>query len=132
MRLLVAADFSPQTEPVLGVATDLAHAMQAQVTILCVASGNSAAGDGAEEARLAREAAEAMREAGIEAHAVIGEGQPAKAIVREADRIDADMVVVGSHGFGAVFRMILGSVSSAVLKKCRRPVMIVPADRSKG
>jgi nucleotide-binding universal stress UspA family protein len=42
------------------------------------------------------------------------------------------MVIVGSHGFGAVFRMILGSVSAEVLKKCRRPVMIVPADRSQG
>lgn len=135
MRLLVAADFSPQTENVLGVARDLARAMQAAVTVLHVVSSRAARSgdaDTTEEYRLMREAAEAMREAGIEAEGIVGEGQPARVIVTEADRIDADMVVVGSHGFGAVFRMILGSVSSAVLKKCRRPVMIVPADRSKG
>ena len=135
MRLLVATDFSPQTERVLGVARDLARAMEAAVTVLHVVSPRAArSGDAetADEYRLTREAAAAMREAGIEAEGVVGEGQPARVIVTEADRIDADMVVVGSHGFGAVFRMILGSVSSAVLKKCRRPVMIVPADRSKG
>jgi nucleotide-binding universal stress UspA family protein len=135
MRLLVAADFSPQAEKVLGVARDLAEAMQAAVTVLHVVSPRAARSgdpDTREEYRLTREAAEAMRESGIDAQGVVGEGQPARVIVTEADRIDADMVIVGSHGFGAVFRMILGSVSSEVLKKCRRPVMIVPADRSQG
>ncbi len=134
MRLLVATDFSPQTDEVLGVARRLARAMQASVTILHVVSPRAARSgdaDTTEEYRLTREAAAALREAGIEAEGVVGEGQPAATIVGEADRVDADLVVVGSHGFGAVFRMILGSVSSAVLKKCRRPVMIIPADRSR-
>ena len=88
--------------------------------------------DAAEQVRLAGEAAQAMRESGTDAEAIVRQGQPARAIVEEADRIGADLVIVGSHGLGAVFRMILGSVSSTVLKKCRRPVMIVPADRTAG
>jgi nucleotide-binding universal stress UspA family protein len=56
-------------------------------------------------------------------------GPPSKAIVGEAARLDADLIILGSHGFGAVFKMLLGSVSSAVLRKSGRPVLIVPADR---
>lgn len=42
------------------------------------------------------------------------EGHPASMIVDEAKRWGADLVVVGSHGYGAVRRLLLGSVSHTV------------------
>ena len=54
------------------------------------------------------------------------EGPPARAIVAAADARDADEIVVGSRGFGAV-RGVLGSVSHAVLHEADRPVVVVPA-----
>ena len=44
-----------------------------------------------------------------------------------ADRTDADVIVVGSRGLGAVKRAILGSVSTRVVGEARRPVLVVPA-----
>ncbi|WP_322861240.1 universal stress protein [Mycobacterium europaeum] len=41
---------------------------------------------------------------------------------------EADMVVVGSHGLGAVHRMLLGSVSSGLLHQARCPVAVVHSD----
>lgn len=51
---------------------------------------------------------------------------PAEAILRVADEVDADAIVVGSHGYGRV-SSLLGSVSQAVLHGSKRPVTIIPA-----
>lgn len=55
------------------------------------------------------------------------EGPPARAIVAAADARDADEIVLGSRGFGAL-RGALGSVSHAVLHEADRPVVVIPAD----
>jgi nucleotide-binding universal stress UspA family protein len=43
------------------------------------------------------------------------EGSPKKVIVEEAERWGADLIVLGSHGYGAVKRFLLGSVAHAVV-----------------
>ena len=52
-------------------------------------------------------------------------GEPAKKIVELADSIQADLIVVGSHGHGAISSALLGSVSRGVLHRAKRPVLIV-------
>ena len=42
------------------------------------------------------------------------DGNPAEALLEEAERWNADLIVVGSHGYGPVKRRVLGSVSQAV------------------
>jgi nucleotide-binding universal stress UspA family protein len=51
---------------------------------------------------------------GLTVTSTILEGNPAEAILGEAERFGADLVVVGSHGYGPVKRRVLGSVSQAV------------------
>ena len=45
----------------------------------------------------------------------VAEGIPKDAIVEEARDWDADLIVVGSHGYGRLKRMVLGSVAGAVV-----------------
>src|SRR5262249_13006929 len=52
-------------------------------------------------------------------------GDAAWEIVAAADELDADLIVLGSRGLGTVSGVFLGSVSHAVLKHTRRPVLVV-------
>ena len=71
------------------------------------------------------EAYEIAEERGIEARTKLLAGDAAKQIVAYADEVYADLVIVGSRGLGMVSGVLLGSVSRAVLRDAKRPVLIV-------
>ena len=71
------------------------------------------------------EAVELAARRGIETKTELLVGNPADEIVAFADTIDADLIVVGSRGHGAIASVLLGSVSRAVLHESRRPVLVV-------
>jgi nucleotide-binding universal stress UspA family protein len=56
------------------------------------------------------------------------QGTPAQAIMKEADGEDAELIVVGSRGRGALRSAILGSVSRTLAEEASRPVVIVPGE----
>ena len=56
---------------------------------------------------------------------VVIEGSPKSVILKEAETFGADLIVVGSHGSGAVERFLLGSVSHAVSLHAKCSVEIV-------
>src|SRR5258708_14160310 len=87
--------------------------------------------------RTARESAQAivdlavakLRDALDKSVNVTGEilaGPPREAILDEADRWKADLIVMGSHGYGAWQRFLLGSVSQAVVAHAKCSVEVVP------
>ncbi len=53
------------------------------------------------------------------------EGDPASEILRFADEIGADLIVMGSHGRTGVLRVLMGGVSRKVLDRAKCPVLIV-------
>jgi nucleotide-binding universal stress UspA family protein len=58
-------------------------------------------------------------------------GSPAENIAQLAADLDADLVVVGSHGHRGLQRLFLGSVAERTSRLCRCPVWIVrPKDHS--
>jgi nucleotide-binding universal stress UspA family protein len=50
---------------------------------------------------------------------------PQSAILEEAERWKADLIVVGSHGYGTWHRLVLGSVSQAVVLHAKCSVEVV-------
>ena len=52
-------------------------------------------------------------------------GAPAPSIIHEAEEWGADLIVVGSHGYGFWERMFLGSVSNAVVHHAPCSVLVV-------
>jgi len=56
---------------------------------------------------------------------IVIQGSPKSSILEEAEKFGADLIVVGSHGYGAVERFLLGSVSQAVALHAECSVEIV-------
>ena len=63
------------------------------------------------------------RDTGVEADAVVCEGQAAEVLLEEAT--GADMLVVGSRGHGGFAGLLLGSVSAQLAHHARCPLVIV-------
>jgi nucleotide-binding universal stress UspA family protein len=136
--ILIATDGSPAALRALEVGLELAEEHEAQVTFVHVAQatdvlpGFAPAGPVSvpheidEADRQALDDALALAEArGIQARTRLLVGNAGKQIVAYADEIDADVIVVGSRGLGAVGRAVLGSVSNKVLHDAKRPVLVV-------
>ena len=79
-----------------------------------------------EEHRTIQALADELRERDVETTALLIQGPTVEAILQEAEKLSADLIVLGSHGHGAIYRSLLGSVSEGVLHRARVPVAIVP------
>jgi nucleotide-binding universal stress UspA family protein len=66
---------------------------------------------------------------GLRVTPILREGHPKEVILDEAERWGADLIVVGSHGYGAIRRFFLGSVSLAVATNAPCSVEIVRIPR---
>jgi nucleotide-binding universal stress UspA family protein len=57
-------------------------------------------------------------------------GAVAEEILNQADELNADLIVMGTHGHGAMYNLLVGSATKGVLKHSTRPVLLVPAPKS--
>jgi nucleotide-binding universal stress UspA family protein len=56
-------------------------------------------------------------------------GAVVEEILNEADVANADLIVMGTHGHGAMYNLLVGGVTKGVLKRSTRPVLLVPGPR---
>ena len=141
-HLLVPVDFSDVTPRVLEQALQLARAFGARVTLLHVAPPDPAfvgyvagpdsvrdqvAQDLREEHRRLGEGHRALLAAGVSGTALLVQGFPVEKILQEVDRLQADFIVMGSHGRSALRHLLVGSVTDGVLREARCPVLVVPS-----
>ena len=147
-RSLVALDLPlEENRTVLDLATRLAALAGAELWLLHVAAPNAAfvgleAGPPSvrdsraqslrSEHHDLQEVANGLREQGLEIHPLLVEGVTADSILEQAARREVDLIVLGSHGHGALYKALLGSTSDGVLRRSECPVMVVPDPRRKG
>lgn len=69
--------------------------------------------------------AEALEARGVDVESRVVENEKiSKTIIAESDRLDADVLVIGSHGEGR-FEGLLGSTGSKVVRRALRPVLLI-------
>lgn len=111
----VSSIFVIDPYPFTGVGTDFAYG-QAEYLSAATAEANAAIKD----AKATFDAAGISVETSvIEAHAAW------RGVVQAAESMQADLIVMGSHGRSGLEKLVLGSVTQAVLSHTRLPVMVV-------
>lgn len=68
-----------------------------------------------------------LADAGVQWTFETARDEPVRALARSADDHDALFIVVGASGRGVAQRLLHGSVPQALLRKQRKPVLVVPA-----
>jgi len=71
------------------------------------------------------EAADRAASAGTNAETIVAKGPAVDGICDTAVRCGADMIVIGSHGWGAMMSLIFGSTTLGVLQHAACPVLVV-------
>jgi nucleotide-binding universal stress UspA family protein len=137
-KILIATDGSPPAREAVHLGLELAHESEAEVTFVHVIDASPdramfgpagplsdwpAPGD----YRSLLEAAKFAAAQGVAAKTLLLAGNTVDEIVSCADSIGADLIVVGSRGFGPIRATLLGSTSRALLHETRRPVLVVSA-----
>lgn len=134
--ILLATDLQPASEPATAEALALASALSARLLIVSVIDPGERRVPGrraearVDQIRERREAAAQKlvtrgRRLATDVTFLVWEGSAGEAIVEASTAEAADLIVVGSHGRGAVGRFLIGSVSDHVVRHAACPVMVV-------
>jgi len=143
--ILAPVDFSAVSDAVVAEAAALARALQGRVVLLSVVQppvvlaeyaamiDNIAELTVAGERNAARqlEKIEAKLAADfIEADSIQLVGEPIPVITDQAEKLNADYIVMGSHGHTALYDLLVGSTTHGVMLRAKCPMVIVPAVKS--
>jgi nucleotide-binding universal stress UspA family protein len=143
--ILACIDFSEMEGPVIEAAAALASAFVGELHVLHVAEPDPAfvgyaAGPETvrdrvaslirEEHRRVEACAEELTKRGLAAHPHLLRGPYAATILREAERLGAEVIVIGSHGHGRLHELLVGSVAEQVLRGAKVPVLVVPSRKN--
>jgi nucleotide-binding universal stress UspA family protein len=138
-RILVPTDFTETSDRALDWAMGIAARVGASVTVMhsyeipivgfpdgAIVATPEIASRIADASRAALESSVAQRSGrGVPLDTVLREGVAWEEINAVADAIDADLVVIGTHGRRGLARALLGSVAENVIRTAHRPIVTI-------
>jgi nucleotide-binding universal stress UspA family protein len=144
--ILAPVDFSPATRDVVQATVNLASPMGAHVLIMHslqppLITTDYGIGIEVLHETLAINEKAAVRQLdhlkklltakGLVADTLLVNGQAAPNIISQAIALDADYIILGTHGHTAFYDLLVGSTTHAVLQKAPCPVIVVPVTKKK-
>jgi nucleotide-binding universal stress UspA family protein len=137
MKILVATDGLPHSDDALDLAVDLAKRLGASLTVITVNVALLTRGvrsfmlEDAELERILAAAQQRARQAGLaKVETVMAQGRDVSAtVVDYAEDNGIDHIVVGTGGPSFAARLLLGSVSSAIIARAHCPVTVARRHR---
>lgn len=141
MNILLAVDLSEATDLVVEAARGVADLTGASIYVLHVVETekkylgydaepeivrSQVAKDFPREYQGVKALAKKLQDDGLDATPWLVRGPGVETTLKEAEALDAGLIVVGTHGHGAVYDALIGSYSAGIIRKSKLPVLVVP------
>lgn len=142
-NILVAIDDCETTtieSPIMERALELAYAFSSKVWILHIVPHpgqppfnvdskllrREVASEFRHEHEFLQHLAQCLRNRDIDATALLEEGAIIKTILKESDRLDIDLIILGCNRHGLLYGALMDVTEQGLLSACTRPIMFVP------
>jgi len=122
--VLLAIDHSPETTVTVAVGLQLAQQHGSRVVLLSVVEEEGTMHDPVAVTQLLEQARSRVEEAGLPCDVFERQGKPAFVISDVADEINADVIVIGTHGI--TLEEDQHSTAARVIQLAPCPVLVVP------
>ena len=142
-NILVALDFKTETGKLVDTAQEYSRAFNAKIWLIHAVAPNPdfvgfEAGPQSVRDNRAEEIKEEHKEItnwssqlvneGHEAEGLMIQGATVDTILEEAKKLEAELIIIGHHEHSAMYKLLIGSRDTELIKKSSIPVLIVPLD----
>jgi len=137
--IFAAIDLNSNVDSILAAASDLARHYEAELVLATVESELPGA-EGAVDEDVAADLKAAYGDAvaqlqemandlvnqGVNCRALMLEGKAVDQLVQAANRLHADLIVIGNHGRSPFYDTLLGGTAPGVIHRAKQNVLLVP------
>lgn len=139
-KIMVATDFSAHSEVAIKYASEFSKAFGGEVLLVTIVEEPTLMAElppmgeayfppnltELQKESAEKECAKQLKHADLEgSQVIVGVGTPFVEIVKIAREEEVDLLIIGTHGRGAIAHMLLGSVAERIVRKSPCPVLTV-------
>ena len=139
-RILIAVNNGPTSKKVASAGFQLAKKLKAEIALLSVVDttgllteGGITAAEMATSIKTGLEKTEAKLIDKVfkkhKLHAFIEKGVVYKVILKTAEKLGTDIIVLGTHGRTGISHLLMGSVAEKVTRHSKKPLFIIPTKK---
>ena len=140
-NILAAIDFSDISLKIIDKAAEMAQSFHSKLWLIHIAAPDPdfvGYGTGPQcqrdwraqvlnqEHQYLHERALELEQNGIDITPLLIQGATVQTILQEASKLEAEMIIIGSHGHSALYKTLVGSVSEGIIRQASCPVLIIP------
>ena len=140
-NILVAIDFSDVTPKVIEQAAKIARCFSSKLWLIHIAApepdfvGYSTgpqcerdwiANTLREEHQYLQDRALELETKGIDVTPLLVQGATVETILKEASKLNAELIVIGSHKHGILYKTLVGSVGKQIIERATCPILMIP------
>jgi len=144
-NILVTIDFENEAHLLVDKAFDLAKKFGSKVWLIHIAAPDPdfvgyqvgpqnerdfRAGELRDERKIIENYVQQLKEKGIDAEGLLIQGATVETILKETEKLNIDLVIIGRHKHSLLYKTFVGNTDSALINKSKVPVLIIPLNNA--